>query len=32
MKVNVIFLLDKLMEQKLNLFYKNEYKDKIKFF
>ena len=31
MKVNVIFLLN-LLKQKLNLFYKPEYKGKINFF
>ena len=32
MKVFVIFLLDMLMKIKTNLFYKHEYKNKIKFF
>ena len=30
MKVYVIFLLNKMMKTKMNLFYKNEYKNKIK--
>ena len=32
MKVFVIFLLNKLMKTKMNLFYKYEYKNKIKLF
>ena len=32
MKVCVIFLLNMLMEIKMNLFYKHEYKYKIKLF
>ena len=32
MKVYVIFLLNMLMKQKMNLFYKYEYKEKINFF
>ena len=32
MKVYVIFLLDMSMKTKMNLFYKYEYKNKIKFF
>ena len=32
MKVYVIFLLNMLMKTKTNLFYKHEYKNKIKFF
>ena len=32
MKVYVIFLLNMLMKTKMNLFYKYEYKNKIKFF
>ena len=32
MKVYVIFLLNILMETKMNLFYKCEYKNKIKLF
>ena len=32
MTVCVIFLLDMLMKTKMNLFYKHEYKNKIKFF
>ena len=32
MKVFVIFLLNKLMKIKTNLFYKHEYKIKIKLF
>ena len=31
MKVYVIFLLNTLTETKMNLFYKYEYKNKIKF-
>ena len=32
MKVFVIFLLNMLMKIKMDLFYKNEYKNKIKLF
>ena len=32
MRVYVIFLLNMLMKTKMNLFYKHEYKNKIKFF
>ena len=32
MKVYVIFLLKLLMKTKMDLFYKHEYKNKIKFF
>ena len=32
MKVYVIFLLNMLMRQKMNLFYKHEPKDKLNFF
>ena len=32
MTVSVIFLLDISMKTKMNLFYKNEYKNEIKFF
>ena len=32
MKVNVIFLLNMLIKTKTNLFYKYEYKNKIKLF
>ena len=32
MKVYVIFLLNMLMKIKMNLFYKHEYKNKIKLF
>ena len=32
MKVYVIFLQDLLMKTKMNLFYKYEHKNKIKFF
>ena len=32
MKVYVIFLLNILKKTKMNLFYKHEYKNKIKFF
>ena len=32
MKVYVIFLLNMLMKTRVNLFYKYEYKIKIKFF
>ena len=32
MKLFVIFLLNMLMKLKMNLFYKYEYKNKIKFF
>ena len=32
MKLYVKFLIDMLMKTKMNLFYKHEYKNKIKFF
>ena len=32
MKVIVLFLLNMSMKTKMNLFYKHEYKNKIKFF
>ena len=32
MKVYVLFLLDMLMKIEMNLFYKHEYKNKIKLF
>ena len=32
MKNNVIFLLNMLMKTRVDLFYKYEYKNKIKFF
>ena len=32
MKVFVIFLLDMSMKTKMNLFYKHEYKNKVKLF
>ena len=32
MRVSVIFLLNMLMKQKMNRFYKHEYKNKIELF
>ena len=32
MKVYLIFLLNMLMKQKMNFFYKHEHENKIKFF
>ena len=32
MKIFVLFLLNKLMKTKMDLFYKHEYKNKIKLF